>query len=128
MPRPVCAARRGVLEGHRVAEAHQHALIVALNDRPVESAHGLLASLLEVSQHVGLSLRVEILQVGVGLEQFAAADQDRHLAALGLAGAGSGRGMCLGAWPRWGRGRRVRLAHEYHVGGSPGRRRANGPD
>ena len=53
MPRPVRAARRGgVLVGHRVAEARQQPLLVALHDRPVEPPHGLLARLLEGPQHL----------------------------------------------------------------------------
>ena len=82
----------GVLVGHRVAEAGQQPLLVALHDRPVEPAHGLLAGLLEGPQHLGLVLRVEVLQIRLGLEQVAAADQDGHLPALGLAGAAAGRG------------------------------------
>ena len=83
-------AVRGVLVGHRVAEAGQQPLLVALHDRPVELAHRLLAGLLERPQHLGLVLRVEVLQIRLGLEQVAAADQDGHLAALGLAGAAAG--------------------------------------
>ena len=49
----------GVLVGHRVAEARQQPLLVALHDRPVEAAHRLLAGLLEGPQHLGLILRVE---------------------------------------------------------------------
>ena len=49
----------GVLVGHRVAEARQQPLLVALHDRPIEPAHGLLAGLLEGPQHLGLVLRVE---------------------------------------------------------------------
>ena len=91
-----CGAACGVLVGHRVAEARQQPLLVALHDRPVEPAHGLLAGLLEGPQHLGLVLRVEVLQVRLGLEQVAAADQDGHLAALGLAGAAAGRGRRRG--------------------------------
>ena len=86
----------GVLVGHRVAEAGQQPLLVALHDRPVEPANGLLAGLLEGPQHLGLVLRVEVLQVRLGLEQVAAADQDGHLPALGLAGAAAGRGRRRG--------------------------------
>ena len=55
-----CGAACGVLVGHRVAEARQQPLLVALHDRPVEPAHGLLAGLLEGPQHLGLVLRVEV--------------------------------------------------------------------
>jgi hypothetical protein len=59
---------RGVLEGHRVAEAGQEPLLAALHDCPIELANGLLASLLEVPHHPGLALRVETLQILLGLE------------------------------------------------------------
>jgi len=36
-----------VLVSHRVAEAHQHTLLVALHDRPITSAPRLLADLPE---------------------------------------------------------------------------------
>ena len=55
-----CGAACGVLVGHRVAEARQQPLLVALHDRPVERPHGLLAGLLEGPQHLGLILRVEV--------------------------------------------------------------------
>ena len=84
-------AVRGVLVGHRVAEAGQQPLLAALHDRPVAPADGLLAGLLEGPHHPGLALRVEILQVRLGLEQAAAADQDGHLPALGVAGAAAER-------------------------------------
>ena len=82
----------GVLVGHRVAEAGQEPLLAALHDRPIALANGLLAGLLEGPHHPGLALRVETLQVLLGLEQAAAADQDGHLPALGLAGAAAGGG------------------------------------
>ena len=86
----------GVLVGHRVAEAGQQPLLVALHDRPIESENGLLAGLLEGPQHLGLVLGVEVLQVRLGFEQAAAADQDGHLPALGLAGAAAGGGRHRG--------------------------------
>ena len=100
-----CGAACAVLVSHRVAEAHQQTLLVALHDRPVKPAHRLLAGLLEGPQHLGLILRVE-LQIRLGLKQVAAADQDGHLAALGLAGAAPGRGRLRGIG--WRRGLRCR--------------------
>jgi hypothetical protein len=61
---PVCS----VLVGHWVAETGQESLLAALDDRPVAQANGLLTSLLEVPHHPGLALRVETLQVFLGLE------------------------------------------------------------
>ena len=88
-----CGADCSVFVGHRIAEAHQQPLLVALDDRPVEPAHRLLAGLLKGSLHLGLVLRVEVFQIRVGLEQFAATDQHSHLPALGFAdGVASGRG------------------------------------
>ena len=82
----------GVLVGHRVAEAGQEPFLAALHDRPIVLANGLLAGLLEGPHHRGLALRVETLQVLLGLKQAAAADQDGHLPALGIAGAEAGGG------------------------------------
>jgi hypothetical protein len=45
-----CGAARGVLVGHRVAEARQQPLLVALHDRPIEVPNRLLARLLEGPQ------------------------------------------------------------------------------
>ena len=78
---------RGVLVGHRVAEAGQEPFLAALHDRPIALANGLLAGLLECPHHPGLALRVETLQILLGLKQAAAADQDGHLPALGIADA-----------------------------------------
>ncbi len=81
-----CSAARGVLVGHRVAEARQQPLLVALHDRPVEVPNRLLARLLEGPKNLGLILCFEP-QVRLGLEQVAPADQYGHLAALGIARA-----------------------------------------
>ena len=83
---PRCRSSTGrVLEGDRVAEADEQSSLVALHDRPLEPSHGLRAGFLERSQHADLIFRVE-LQVRLGIEQVAAADEHRQLTALGLAG------------------------------------------
>ena len=85
-----------VLVSDRVAEARQQPLLVTLHDRAVEPEHDLLAGALEGPQHVGLVLRLEVPQIGIGLEEVAAADQDGHLPALSLAGATPGGGRRVG--------------------------------
>jgi hypothetical protein len=84
-----CGAACAILESNRITEAHQQTLLVTLHDGPFKPLHSVLAGLLEGAQHLGLILRFE-LQIRLGLEQAAAANQDGHLAAFGLAGAAPG--------------------------------------
>ena len=86
----------GVFVGHRVAEAGQQPLLAALHDGPIESVNCLLAEQLEGSQHLGLVLGVEVLQVRLGFEHAATANQDGYLPALGFLGAASGGGRHRG--------------------------------
>ncbi|HEX4072747.1 MAG TPA: hypothetical protein VHX68_16320 [Planctomycetaceae bacterium] len=80
-------AAGGVLVRDGISEAGQKTLLVALDDRPLEFAHGLLADLLKHLQDVRLVLRIQVVQVGVRLEHIRGTKQNGDLATLGITDA-----------------------------------------
>jgi len=144
----VCGAACSVLVCHRVAEACQQALLVALHDSAAEPMNCLRAFLLESVLHFHLVLCVQPFQIRLGLKQVAATDQDGHLATFGGLRAPAGRrrreDVCSGGrQKRVGRFRRRghnrhfpckrggnRLQVRQHLGGgliALGRRFRHGP-
>jgi len=84
MSRPaIGGAACGVLEGHWIAETGQQTLLVTLHDDTVKPMYCLRAFLLEAMLHLDLILCVKSFQIGFGLKQVAAADQEGHLATFG---------------------------------------------
>ena len=79
-----------VLVGDRVSEAEQETLLVALHHGPVEAARRPVARLLKATEHPRLVLGIEALEVSLGFEHLAAADENGDLAALGLGGDAPG--------------------------------------
>ena len=78
-----------VLVSDRVSEAEQEPVLVALHHGPVEAARRAVARLAESPGAPRLVLGIEALEVGLGFEDLAAADENGDLAALGLGGAGA---------------------------------------